>query len=272
MNRSKLQRRRFASVLLLAVITTLASCSSDSAKLGLELPEGRISAELIPARSIDRAAIAGRRLTDVVVREAAQKEAEHAPPDTLTAFAAGAGFVGVGAGEVLLIGPMAGGVVAGGIVIAPLLLSIGIQSDIIRHNAAAAIAKEDFLGATAAALRRDLQIENTARPTADQSRGLRLEVVAYRWGLMSASSGFDSGSDRNCFLFEGYWTLSDNERELYRDTIVWRVDRRSVELPPPRCATLEAYAADDGKLIHAVWTESSEIIAALVLRRLGGET
>jgi hypothetical protein len=71
-----------------------------------------------------------------------------------------------------------------------------------------------------------------------------------------------------CLVVEAEVTVTRDGTELLRDTVVQGPWRRSVDVPPPVCATMDEFSADGGlRLRHAV-VDAAQSLAAVTAARL----
>ena len=55
---------------------------------------------------------------------------------------------------------------------------------------------------------------------------------------------------------------------VFQDMIIWSAQKRSEDMPPPGSASLYEFAENDGKLMRTMLEEFSEVVAAIVPKRL----
>jgi hypothetical protein len=73
-----------------------------------------------------------------------------------------------------------------------------------------------------------------------------------------------------CLVVEAEVVVARNGAELLRDTVVQGPWRRSVDVPPPVCATMDEFSADGGlRLRHGV-VDAAQSLAAVTVNRLPG--
>jgi hypothetical protein len=81
--------------------------------------------------------------------------------------------------------------------------------------------------------------------------------------------GFNTkGSNNLEFHFEADIQLKHAGELVFQDLIFWSSQKRSEDVPPPKSASLYELAQDDGKLMRTMLEEYSEVVAAIVLKRL----
>lgn len=92
---------------------------------------------------------------------------------------------------------------------------------------------------------------------------LRLEVLIRGYGLA------DARERGLCWVMEAeFAVLTADASLLFRDDVFWGPSKRSEDAPPPQCGSLDDFAAEEGKLASATAVEASEIVSALIARRL----
>lgn len=87
--------------------------------------------------------------------------------------------------------------------------------------------------------------------------------------LLILDYGFSAeGSNNLEFHFESDIQVKHAGELVFQDLIFWSAQKRSEDVPPPRSASLYEFAQDDGKLMRTILEEYSEVVAAIVLKRL----
>ena len=72
-----------------------------------------------------------------------------------------------------------------------------------------------------------------------------------------------------CFHFHSEILLKRGRKVLFKDHVFLTPYRRSADAPPTRCGSREEMAKEEGRLVREVLTEASEIISAIIAKRLG---
>ena len=104
-----------------------------------------------------------------------------------------------------------------------------------------------------------------------------LEVVIHRYGFTSGPDGvvYVRPNFRNvqrfCSVIQADIILKSANQVLYKDRIFWEPFKRSMDLPPPQCASPAVFAAHEGKLARQTFEEAAQVLAAVILRRLRGK-
>ena len=87
--------------------------------------------------------------------------------------------------------------------------------------------------------------------------------------LLILDYGFSAKRSNNLeFHFEADIQVKHAGEFVFHDFIFWSAQKRSEDVPPPRSASLYEFAQDDGKLMRTMLEEYSEVVAAIVLKRL----
>jgi hypothetical protein len=87
--------------------------------------------------------------------------------------------------------------------------------------------------------------------------------------LLILDYGFSNkGSNNLEFHFEADIQVKHAGKLVFQDLIFWSAQKRSEDVPPPRSASLYEFAQDDGKFMRTLLEEYSEVVAAIVLKRL----
>jgi hypothetical protein len=71
-----------------------------------------------------------------------------------------------------------------------------------------------------------------------------------------------------CFSLTGRLSAKRSSETEFADAIYWEPYRRSEDLPPPQCADLPTFAAEDGRLVRDAIEETAEVLAGAVVKRL----
>jgi hypothetical protein len=134
-------------------------------------------------------------------------------------------------------------------------------------NIAEAIAKVDFPQITQAALER--RLSETYAVTAEQTARVleperTVEVVVLSYGFAWNSRATETA----CSFLQAQIRLMIPGRETQKDWVYIEPSRRSDDAPPPYCSFAKKLFADDSALACQTLTESAEILAAIVAKRL----
>jgi hypothetical protein len=115
---------------------------------------------------------------------------------------------------------------------------------------------------------------STTDPAHDSTAAsLKVEILAYGLALDDRTTIFDeSTADESalCTVLEANLVLARDGRELFSDRIIQSHRERSTDLPPPRCATVAEFTAENAALVRQVAAEDSQILGAAIARRIQG--
>lgn len=95
-----------------------------------------------------------------------------------------------------------------------------------------------------------------------------LEVVIQRYGFAIGPDLIPDKPETVCPLISAYIQLRISDQVRFKDRIFWEPYRRSIDIPPPQCASPADFAAQGGKLARQTLKEATEVLAAVVVRRL----
>jgi hypothetical protein len=183
------------------------------------------------------------------------------PAGFFEGFSTGSSLAAAGIGATMLM-PMAQGAAVGGAILLPALTTMGIINS--RHGAVLVKAMEevDFPKSVETLLQSKLAHQFPGKA----SNIFEVQVLICGYGL------FGSGGGELWFHCDAQIQVKKAERIIFEDSITWQAQKRSDDVPPPRFAKLSEFAKDDGKLARDTFTEASEVLAAIIARRLGGRT
>jgi hypothetical protein len=125
---------------------------------------------------------------------------------------------------------------------------------------AESVANVDLPRLTQTALQRRLQATE-ASPNETPER--RVEVVILGYGFVRGPQ-----ADSACSFLYALIRLDLPGHDTQEDWIFIEPSRRSDDAPPSYCTAAKKFIANGGELARQTWTESSEILAAIVARRL----
>lgn len=91
-------------------------------------------------------------------------------------------------------------------------------------------------------------------------------IVPSSWGVVS-SSGLAAG--RHCFVAVVALAVTRGKERIYEDVLRIAPTEASADAPPPQCASLERFAEDGGRLVRETSRDYAEVLAVMVLERLG---
>ena len=222
------------------------------------------TASILPAPVSSRTLIGPNTTADVVV---AALSAEEEPGDPSALIAGGA--VGTSAAGYAI--GMAGAISLGTamVLVGPLMLPLAIEEANIAADQRTITRSVDGYG-----FPKSLEEKLTRVLDRTGSKGLAGAAEVFHVELSLENYGFASeGSNLvRCFTFKGTLQVRDNVRVHYQEPIFWNTRRRSEDLPPVRCATLDEMARQDGALAKDILKEATIILSAAVLRRISGKS
>ncbi len=115
-------------------------------------------------------------------------------------------------------------------------------------------------------LREELVRRAAPVPPGEQPADLTVTVKSY--GLAPRSTPCPTCP--LCVVVEGELVVSRAGTELLKDTIVQGPWRRSADVPPPVCATMDEFSADDGRRLRNAVVDAAQSLAAIAANRLPG--
>lgn len=157
---------------------------------------------------------------------------------------------------VALPGFFSGSLVAGGLILAPFAIAMNAMERRQHETIVAALQETDLLGGTRAALAKRLPA-----PAPD----VTLTVIVLAYGLVP-KYGHPSGP--LCLSLDADLVVRAGDREVFRDTVYLEPYRRSADAPPPVCADLADFAAQDGAALRNAVLDYAQVLAAIARDRL----
>ena len=115
-------------------------------------------------------------------------------------------------------------------------------------------------------LREELVRRAAPVPPSEQPADLTVTVKSY--GLAPRSTPCPTCP--LCVVVDGELVVSRAGTELLKDTIVQGPWRRSADVPPPVCATMDEFSADDGRRLRNAVVDAAQSLAAIAANRLPG--
>lgn len=253
---------------LLLGVGALMSCAGSSRESQQEffhyrLHAGSLTAEKVPYRRLDPLTAEGLALHEVTVRLKTEAEVSRVWPDGFwSGLGQGGGLAVFGIG-VTLLNPFAQGAAIGGILLTPMLATMGYLNSQQRAVLTKALVEANFPQRVGDSLHSRLV---GSQPGA--GGGPRLEVLILGYGLFSDVPG----SPSLCWTADAeVRVVTAEDQAIFRDDLFWGPYRRSEDVPPPQCASLQEFAAEDGKLARRTFSEAGEILGAVIARRLRGK-
>ena len=191
------------------------------------------------------------------------------PASALSGASQGGALAAIGIATVA-VNPMAQAAAVGGIIALPALTALGIAHGSDRSTLLEAVAESDLpahlqtkLAERIASVRTEVSA-SAQGPAPARPAATTVEVVLPGFGFVGLS-----GSETLWFHCDAEVRVTEDGREVFRETIWWRANRRSEGVPPPRYETLSEWAADDARDARETLTEAADVLAALIARELG---
>jgi hypothetical protein len=165
--------------------------------------------------------------------------------------------IGVGATGGALAAPLLAVYAVFGATYLPAALSVeGWKQATVRE----ALAEVELPARTLAALRRGWP--RAPRPE-ERAPAPRLDLLIPAYGFVAGEPG------EACFFVGGRYTLERPGEPAHEDWLVLEPGRRSADAPPAYCAQLRRFSEHGGALVRRSAEEAAEILAAMLVRRLG---
>jgi hypothetical protein len=183
------------------------------------------------------------------------------PAGFFEGFSTGSSLAAAGIGATMLM-PMAQGAAVGGAILLPALTTMGIMNSRYGSVLVKSMQEVDFPKSVEKLLQSNLAHQFPGKV----SPNLEVQVLILGYGL------FGSGGEQLWFHCDAQIQVKKAERIIFEDTITWQAQKRSDDIPPPRFAKLSEFAKNDGKLARDTFIEASEVLAAIIIKRLGGRT
>jgi hypothetical protein len=263
-------RRLPAVFLLCAHITVYSSCAFGPNKNGsidptLRRISGNPEIERIPHQVFDlKSIVPTGQQPRVEVRLAKPGEISKAWPASLfEGLATGSAIAAAGVGVAMLVPMAQSSAVVGGAIVLPSFTALGIMNHRQRSVLVRSMDQADF----PSKLTSLLQTEITRRFPGKETNSPEVLVLILGYGLLGPAE-----QEELCFYCDARLLVQKAGKILFEDPIIWHAQKRSDDLPPPRFARLSQFAERDGKLARDTFMEASEVMAAIIAKRLGGRS
>ena len=141
------------------------------------------------------------------------------------------------------------------------------------HNAVFNARRDSIIGAVVAEPLTGRIVEafgRQARP-ADTAAPARIHLRISGYGLVSRTGGnamLLEPVDDLCLVARASLVVANADGAVREDALVVALTNRSADAPPPVCAPIDRFAADDASLLRNAILELVELIAAFVRQRL----
>jgi len=213
--------------------------------------------ERIPFHTFDLRSISPHSVPQVDVRLAQPAEVGKVwPESSLHGFAVGTALAAAG---------VAVGAGPGAVVFVPFFAAEGALIAKERREIVTALGEVDLPARLKESIRWRLA-RNYREDTENTDTDVRVEVLILTYGL---GNPLDASGEPFCFNFDSMVTVRASDQEVYGERILIGSYKRSEDVPPPRCGSLEGLGKAKGQLTREILTEASELLAAVVVRRLG---
>lgn len=205
-----------------------------------------------------------RAMPTLEVRMATKSDVEEPWPGGVLPSTGLSGGLLVSGVYVSMLMPMYAGAGVGGIILAPAMVTQGIINDSDRNTVLRAMRETDVPRRLDQSLRRRLapQFPAGADPPG------RLEVLIKGYGFFNKPSTAQTVAD-NSFVLDLIVRAYDGDGKLFYEDAVWMEPmKRSVDAPPARMATLNAFAANNARLAREAMAEGVEVVTAIVVNHV----
>lgn len=257
-----------AVFLLCAQITVYSGCAFGPNKNGsidptLRRISGNAEIERIPHQVFDlKSILPPGRQPRVEVRLAKPGEISKAWPASLfEGLGTGLPIAAAGVGVAMLCPMAQGGVLS------PILIPTLAAWGAINHRHRSALVKSMDQMDFPKKLENLLLSEITRRFPGKETNSPEILVLILGYGLLGPPE-----QEELCFYCDARLLVQKADKILFEDSIIWHAQQRSDDLPPPRFARLSQFAERDGKLARDTFMEASEVMAAIIAKRLGGRS
>lgn len=159
-----------------------------------------------------------------------------------------------------LFNPVMGGLL---IIASPALIASGAMYDANVKRLGSLLVAFDLPGRLQGELAERL---GAARPGPEES-AVVIDVSVAGYGFIGPTGKGTEGM--SCFTFTAGLAVKDGDRTVFSDQVIEEPFRRSLDLPPPRCASVAELAEHDSRLAREILDESTHVIASAIARRLG---
>jgi hypothetical protein len=242
--------------LALCAALALAGCAALPKPAPKPPPQPPRTIERVGLRVFDAPASAAPALEVRGLREADLASIESIREATRRLTGSSVALSGVATAEALLIpGFFSGSLVAGGLILAPLAIGLNAAEKRQHDAIVAALTETDLADAARAGL---------AKRLPPPSPGATLSVIVLAYGLVPK---YAEAHGPLCLALDADIVLHDRGREVYRDTVYLEAWRRSADAPPPVCADMAAFAANDGAALRNAVLDYAQVLAAIVRQR-----
>ena len=219
--------------------------------------------ERVPARRLERAAELPALPVSVVVRSAAGPELgpvdrsrEKTVEEKRTLEGAGAIATALAAAAP----PLYAGTIALGSLLVPAATGLELYARRDQNTIVRTLQEVDLPGQLRSAL-----VRRAAPPPPDTAPAT-VAITIRTFGLAPRSGTCPTCAI--CVVADAELVVTQDGTELLRDPLLLTPWRRSVDAPPPVCATMTEFAERDGRLLRDAILETAQVLAAMTVSRL----
>lgn len=262
-------RRLPAVFLLCAHIIVYSGCALGPNKNGSfdptlrRIPGSSAEIDRIPHQVFDlQSIVPPGRQPQVEVRLAKPGEISKAWPASLfEGLATGLPIAAAGVGVAMLCPMAQGGALS------PILIPTLAAWGAINHRQRSVLVKSMDQMDFPKKLENLLLSEIARRFPGKETNSPEVLVLILGYGLLGPAE-----QEELCFYCDARLLVQKDGKILFEDPIIWHAQKRSDDLPPPRFSRLPQFAERDGKLARDTFMEASEVMAAIIAKRLGGRS
>ncbi|HEY5672163.1 MAG TPA: hypothetical protein VIR78_00490 [Malonomonas sp.] len=169
------------------------------------------------------------------------------------------GISAVSVAEAFLIPSFfSGSLIAGAIFITPLAISVSAVEHHQLNTIETVLEQTDLVKLT----RQNVATLCESTDSRQDSQTLLVELIITSYGLTKEPA---------CLSADAAIVVTTGDQLLFQEFIYIEPYLRSEDVPAPVCATVDLFAADNGKLIRQGLTDYAQILAAIFLQRTGGQ-
>lgn len=262
-------RRPFVAMALgCALLSACAGAPDDgrpAATPGYQAPEPVSEIERLPVRRLEAPAVGPLAPASVAVRAAVQpdlgpveRSREQTASTKRTLESAGA----IAAALAAAAPPLYAGTIALGALLVPAAAGLEIYEKRDQDTIVRVLREVDLPTQLRSALvRRTVPAPGGETPTA-------VTVTVNAFGLAPRAGSCPTCPV--CMVADAELVVTQGGGEVLRDPLVVTAWRRSADAPPPVCATMAEFAADDGRLLRKAVLDTAEVLAGMTVHRLPG--
>jgi len=234
--------------------TVASGCATEPRKSD----ERPVAIERVPYQTFEGTTDMRPAFAHIEVRLAQAPEVAHVWPNSFFEGLRGAALPAALGLTVGLLAPPIGAHILFGAILMPF---VGAENANTERAIARALQEVDLPKRLQDALQSRLAGGSAGRP--DDTMKLAILVLGYGFFNPGGLEG-----SLICFSFDGDVQVTAADQVIYQERVYMEPYRRSLDVPPPRCATLDAFGKDDGKLTRETLEDASDVMAAVIAGRL----